>query len=331
MKKVSVIIVVRNEENYIIDCIKSIEKQFSNSNDWELIIVDGMSEDRTRIFAENYLKNKRFKWKIVENPKKILASGWNIGIKLSTGEYIIRPDAHSKLCKNYIKEGISTFESENLNDMKIACVGGVLDSIGEGFWGEAIADLFSSKFGVGNSAFRIGVEKLTFTDTAVFGLYKREVFEKVGLFNENLKRNQDLEFHIRLSKAGYKFVTNPKMRAKYYVRSTIKDLVKKAFNDGYWIILGGFRARHIIPFLFITYIIMLPIFYSICGIISFIPLTIYFILDIFFSLKDGKNLKNKILLFILYPLFHTSYGLGSLTAFLKKIPKGLNKFLKIKS
>ncbi|WP_281950372.1 glycosyltransferase family 2 protein [Nitrosophilus kaiyonis] len=328
MIKVSVIIVVRNEEKYIVECIRSIEKQFEDNNIWELLIVDGMSEDRTRELAENYLKNKKFRWKIVENPKKILASGWNIGIKLAIGKYVIRPDAHSKLCKNYIKEGVSSLKQL---DEKVACVGGVLKNVGEGFWGEVIADLFSSKFGVGNSAFRTGVKKLEFTDTSVFGLYKRDIFDKVGLFNENLKRNQDIELHKRISNEGYKFVTNPNMKAKYFVRNNVKDLVKKAFSDGYWIIASSKSyIRHKIPLLFVSYLISIPIFLKFIDIEWFdllylLPLILYFILVLIFSLNDGKSYR-KFLLFFLFPIFHISYGLGSLKALIDKLIMRMRKY-----
>lgn len=176
MIEVSVIVVMRNEEEYILKCIKSIEKQFDKNDKWEIILVDGMSEDNTVRLVKEYLNNKNINWRILQNPKKILANGWNIGIKNSNGIYVIRPDAHSELGKNYIKEALNTFGKF---DDKVVCVGGVLNNIAKGFIGEAIADLFSSKFGVGNSDFRTGVNSLKFTDKAVFGLYKKKIFDEV--------------------------------------------------------------------------------------------------------------------------------------------------------
>jgi glycosyltransferase involved in cell wall biosynthesis len=316
MIEVSVIVVMRNEEKYILKCIESIENQFDKNDKWELILVDGMSDDNTVKWAKEYLKNKNFNWKILQNPKKILASGWNIGIQNSTGSYVIRPDAHSELGNNYIQEALDTFKKF---DISVVCVGGVLNNIGEGFIGEAIADLFSSKFGVGNSDFRTGVEKLKFTDTAVFGLYKKKIFNEVGFFDENLKRNQDIALHKKISKLGYKFITNPKMKINYFVRNDIFSLIKKAYNDGYWVLFSGFKLRHIIPFLFVLYLFFIPLLYIFIGKLALLPLVLYLILDIVFALKDGKNLKNTLLLVILYPIFHISYGMGTFIGFINKL------------
>jgi glycosyltransferase involved in cell wall biosynthesis len=316
MLEVSVILVSRNEEKYIIKCIQSIEKQFNSNYKWELILVDGMSEDNTVKLSKKYLENRNINWKILQNHKKILASGWNIGIKESKGKYVIRPDAHSELVNNYIKNALSTFEK---SDDDVVCVGGILNNIGEGFIGEAIADLFSSKFGVGNSDFRIGVENLKFTDTAVFGLYKSKIFDEVGFFDENLKRNQDISLHKTISKLGYKFITNPKMRVNYFVRNNIFSLIKKAYNDGYWVFFSGFKLRHIIPFLFVLYLFFIPLLYIFIGKLALLPLVLYLILDIFFALKDGKSLKNVFLLIILYPIFHISYGMGTFVGFVNKL------------
>jgi glycosyltransferase involved in cell wall biosynthesis len=316
MIEVSVIVVMRNEEEYILKCIKSIEKQFDKNDKWEIILVDGMSEDNTVRLLKEYLNNKNINWRILQNPKKILASGWNIGIKNSNGIYVIRPDAHSELGKNYIKEALNTFGKF---DDKVVCVGGVLNNIAKGFIGEAIADLFSSKFGVGNSDFRTGVNSLKFTDTAVFGLYKKKIFDEIGFFDEKLKRNQDISLHKKISKLGYKFVTNPKMRVNYFVRNNIFSLIKKAYNDGYWVLFSGFKLRHIIPFLFVLYLFFIPLLYIFIGKLALLPLVLYLILDIFFALKDGKSLKNVFLLIILYPIFHISYGMGTFVGFVNKL------------
>jgi len=310
---VSVIIVARNEEEYIINCIKSIEKQFSRDDNWELILVDGLSEDRTKEKALSYLSNKKYKWRILENEKKILSSGWNLGIKEAKGKYVIRPDAHSLLGDNYIKIGMKELqkrESEN-----VVGVGGVLVNKGKGLLGEAIADLFSSRFGVGNSKFRVGVNKPQYTDTIVFGLYRKEIFDKVGLFNEDLIRNQDINLHKRILKKGYKLLTHPDMKIVYFVRNNLVSLVKKAFNDGYWLIYSGFRVRHLIPFLFVLYLVLVIFFLFLgfnCTLTCFIPLYSYLAMSTFFSLRDGKNWLNKFLLMFLYPVFHLSYGVGTL-------------------
>ena len=110
MIDISVLIVVRNEERYIIDCIKSIETQFDENDSWELIIIDGNSTDLTKKISIDYLNNSKYTWKVLDNKKKTLAPGWNLGIKSAEGKYIVRPDAHSTLHPNYIKEGLGSLK-----------------------------------------------------------------------------------------------------------------------------------------------------------------------------------------------------------------------------
>jgi glycosyltransferase involved in cell wall biosynthesis len=325
---VTLIIVVRNEKNYIEKSLESLLRQTYPKELTEIIIVDGLSTDGTREILEKKieeLKNKDIDINIIDNQKYILASGWNLGIRNAKGDIVCRIDTHSEIYPNYVELGIK--ELLKRKDEKVVCVGGVLENVGNGKIGGSIADLFSSKFGMGNSAFRTGVKSPKYTDTAVFGLYWKWIFDKVGYFDENLKRNQDIDLHDRILKAGYKFITHPDMKIKYYVRNTIKDLIKKAFGDGYWVIASSKSyLRHRIPLFFVTYLLAIPIILLIFSgndliwirIFYLVPLVIYVMLLLFFSLKDGKNIFRKIMLLLLFPIFHISYGLGSLKALFDK-------------
>jgi GT2 family glycosyltransferase len=91
----------------------------------------------------------------------------------------------------------------------------------------------SSPFGVGNAYFRTG-GKSGYVDTVAFGAYRREVFERIGFFDEDLVRNQDDEFNYRVTKAGFKIYLEPKIESKYYVRGSFSKLYKQYFQYGYW-------------------------------------------------------------------------------------------------
>jgi len=209
----------------------------------------------------------------------------------------------------------------------VVCVGGVLESVGYGLIGMAIADMVSSKFGVGNSVFRVNTGKTAFTDTAVFGLYRRWVFEKVAYFDESLKRNQDIALHSMILDAGYRFVTCPDMKAVYYVRNTVPGLIKKAFNDGYWVMrLKKSYPRHRIPLLFTGYVLLIPFVMLVSGVLGSInmgylyllPMIFYLVLAVCFSLKDGR-LFGKLLLPFLFLIFHISYGSGSFKGMIDRL------------
>lgn len=324
---VTLLIVVRNEKEYIKKSLSSLLNQTYPKEKTEIIIVDGMSTDRTREWLQNRVKELQDKGtniKLLDNPKHILASGWNLGIKNATGETVCRIDAHSEICPHYVKKGINALlKTKNEN---VICVGGVLENIGTGLAGKSIANLFSSRFGIGNSDFRIIINKPKFTDTAVFGIYWKWIFDKIGYFDEFLERNQDIALHSKILKNGYRFITYPDMKIKYYVRDTISNLIKKAFGDGYWTIyLQKSYLRHKIPLFFILYLIsipfiLLPAFYlsSFWRYLYLLPCIFYIFLSIFFSIKDGQSYRIFLLPFF-FLIFHISYGLGSFKGVIDKL------------
>lgn len=328
---VSLIIVVRNERAYIEKSLNSLLNQTYPNALKEIILVDGFSEDGTREWLQEIievLQAGNVNIKLLDNPKRILASGWNIGIKYAKGDIVCRIDAHSEISPDYIEKGVKELlEKKNAN---VVCVGGILENIGFGFIGKSIADLFSSKFTVGNSPFRTKASKIKYTDTAVFGLYWRWIFNDVGYFDEDLERNQDIVLHAKILERGYRFITRPDMRAKYHVRSNIPALIKKAFKDGYWIIASEKSyLRHRVPLYFVFYVVTIPFFrqfikiflqYSPLSYYYLLPLMSYILLSIYFSIKDGKALGRVILPF-LFPIFHISYGIGSMRGMIDKVIK----------
>jgi len=335
LPKVTLMIVVRNEREYIEKSLNSFLFQTYPKNLTEILLIDGMSTDGTKEWLQDKvkeLKNKGVNIKLFDNPGKILATGWNIGIRNAQGDIVCRIDAHSEIYPDYVEKGVKTLLK--MKNEKIICVGGVWEHVGNGIIGKAIANLLSSSFAVGNSPFRTDsnfkpkFSSPEFTDTAVYGLYWKKVFEEVGYFDENLKRNQDIALHSKILERGYKFVTNPEMTIRYYVRNTIWKLLKKAYSDGYWVIfLEKPFLRHKIPMFFVLYLFVtlllsifsttfkFPFYFTITYLL---PLFLYILGVIYFSLRHGKSY-SKILLLVLFPLFHVSYGLGSLKGLLKSL------------
>lgn len=320
---VSIVIVVRNEENYIIECIQSIERQFDDTKiRWELILVDGVSNDNTVDFAENYLKNKKFEWSIYSNSKSTLATGWNIGIKNAKGKYILRPDAHATINKGYIENGLKLLEK----NPEITAVGGVLYTQSKGFWGSIIKLALSSKLGVGNSSFRTNSAS-GFYDTAVYALYRKEVFQKVGYLNEDLIRHQDVELHKRIKSIGGKFYLSTSMQANYYCRSSLPSLYKQMHDNGLYLpqVISSLSLRHFVPFTFCTslFIFLLlslfnVLFFYIFSLLFFIY-TFALIINSLYYFKDN-NLKSFYLLLVI-PIIHFAYAFGTL--------RGLIKYLRL--
>lgn len=325
---VTLLIVVRNERYFILKSLRSFLIQTFPKSKLEIIIIDGNSRDGTReILREesSKLESQGFLVKLLDNENEILASGWNIGIRAAKGDYICRIDAHSEIDENYIDEGVRFLQSNN--HPNVACVGGVItENKGDSAMSNIIADLFSSKFGIGNSPFRSGKKVISESDTAVFAVYRKEVFMRVGLFNESLKRNQDIEFHERLREGGYKLFTNPDMKIRYYVRNSLNKLLKKGYQDGLWVIYSGkSHLRHRVPLYFILYLV--TSFFTVL-LLSFqlilLPAILYLCLSVVFSIKDGKSLASKCTLWTVFFLYHLSYGTGSVIGLLKRL-RGLKK------
>jgi cellulose synthase/poly-beta-1,6-N-acetylglucosamine synthase-like glycosyltransferase len=322
---VSIIVVMRNEEEYIEECLKSLIQQDYPKEKYEIIVVDGESTDESVNIVKNYM-DKYANIRLVNNSKRILASGWNIGIKLAKGDIVIRPDAHSYVSKDFIRKNVETLKCVE----DAVCVGGRLYNISKGgFISKAISNVLSSPFGVGNSRFRVS-EKAGYVDTIAYGAYRKNVFHKVGYFNESLRRNQDLELHSRIKEYGGKFYLNPEIKCYYYTRQDFKGLINQAFNNGLWNILTlkfqrkALSVRHLVPLIFILALL----FNIILSFISYIgqyllilQLLSYIISGSIYAVKICKKEGGKyfIISLVLFFALHVSYGLGSLFGIIKFI------------
>ncbi len=319
-KFISVIIPVYNEEQYIENCIISLLQQDYPLVSMEWIFVDGCSEDSTKKLIDNYKKKYSELIKLLDNPNKTVPFAMNIGIKEAKGEYIIRLDAHAEYNYDYISKCVYYLNTTNANN-----VGGVAETKSRCFIGDCIAKILSSKFGVGNSQFRTNGTS-SYVDTVPFGAFRKEVFEKWGGYDERLSRNQDNEMNYRIRKNGGKIYLAEDIRFSYYCRDTIKGISDMAIKNGMWNVItmklcpGSMGLRHFVPFVFLLSVIFLPLLSMVIKpivIIFVVEMFLYFVLDIYFSYELADNVKSLILLLILFPLFHVTYGLGSMKGILK--------------
>ena len=198
---ISIIIPCRNEEKFIGKCLDSIIAQDYPKNSIEILILDGRSTDRTREILKKYTQKYSF-IKVLDNPKKIQTTALNIGIKKARGEIIIRMDAHNIYEKSYMSKCVTYLRKYDVDNVGGICVTLPANNT---IIAKSIALALSHPFGVGNVYFRIGSKNPRFVDTVPFGCYKKEIFEKIGLFDENLVRNQDIEFNLRLKRQEEKF------------------------------------------------------------------------------------------------------------------------------
>jgi succinoglycan biosynthesis protein ExoA len=250
---VSIIMPVRNEAAFIQQSLGAILAQDYPPGRVEVIIVDGMSDDGTRAFLQE-VASKEERVVILDNPKQIMPSGMNLGIKRARGEVIFCVGGHAVIPPSYVTECVECLHKENADG-----VGGAMDSDASGYVGEAIAAGMSSPFGIGASGFRTAGRSAApvEVDTLPFWAFRRGVFERVGLFNEQMVRHQDYELNYRVRRSGGKLLLLPWLRVKYYVRSTLPRFWRQYWQYGIW--KGRFlrtypaslHFRHLVPPLFV--------------------------------------------------------------------------------
>ncbi len=312
---VSVIMPVRNEGACMKDALEAVLRQDYPADRMEVIAADGMSTDATRKVIGEFQK-KYTNLKLIDNPGKIVSTGLNAAILKSAGSIIIRMDGHTVMAPDYVRACVSALKRSNADN-----VGGRMRAEGRGFVGKAIALATSTPFGVGGARFHYS-EKEEWVDTVYLGAWKREIFEKIGLFDEEMIRNQDDEWNYRLRKAGGRILINPGIRSVYSVRESFTALWKQYFNYGFWKVRvfqkhpAQMRLRQFVPSLFVSILIGSALISLILKNPAYFltPATIYLLADLCASLWiSGKSgTRYLAVLPAVFLILHASYGAGFL-------------------
>ena len=222
---VSIVIPCLNEERYIVPLLDSLAVQDYGPEGIEVIVADGGSTDRTRQLVADY-RVPFARLELVDNPKRITVGGLNAGMDAAKGDCWIIIGAHSRVRADFVRASV-----EALQRTGAACVGGPIETIGEGTIGKAIAAAMSSPFGVGNAKFRYA-DKEAEVDTVPFGCYHRRVWEVVGRFDETVDGADEDSYNARLIEAGGRIVLVPTIRSSYFPRRTLQALAKQYWEYG---------------------------------------------------------------------------------------------------
>lgn len=322
---VSVVIPCRNEEKFIGRCLESFIANDYPKDRMEVLVVNGASEDGTRSIVADYAARYPF-IKLLENPKKITPISMNVGITNARGDVVILAGAHADYQKDYISKSVRYLEEYGADN-----VGGALRTLPAEHTrtARAIAYALSSFFGTGGATFRVGSEKPRFVDTVFGGCFRKEVFKKIGLINERLVRSQDMEFSVRLKRAGGKILLAPDIVVTYYPKPTFGSFWKHNVQDGIWAILplkfGAplFKPRHLLPLLFVLGVAVSAIagiFFRPLLLVAGGVLLLYLLAAMFFSLAIALEKKDMPLVPFLLAAFavrHFGYGIGSVAGVLK--------------
>jgi GT2 family glycosyltransferase len=250
---VTVVVPCRNEARHIARCLESILANDYPKERMEILVLDGMSEDGTREIVAGY--SERYPMiRLVDNPKKHIPVAMNIGIREARGERILKMDAHSTYQAEYISRCVAyqdLYGAEN--------AGGVWKMVpgADTATARAIVLGLGSRFGSGNANVKVGVDKPTWSDTTAFGCFKKELFNRIGMYDEKLLSSSDLDLNQRIQAAGGGILVVPDVVISYTADGNLRAFRRHVFADGVWVsyvMKFGKKAwswRHWVPAAFV--------------------------------------------------------------------------------
>ena len=315
---ITIVLPCRNEEPYIAACLDSILATTYPLDRMEVLVVEGMSEDGTRDVLASYVARHSV-IRVIDNRRQITPAALNVGIRAATGEIIVRMDAHVVYPPEYIPRLIDALQSSDADN-----VGGIIVTLpGDNTpMARAIAVGLSHPFAVGNAYFRIGLSAPRWVDSVPFGCFRREVFDRVGLFDEELVRNEDEEFNLRLAKYGGRILLLPEVVSYYFARRRLRDLGRMYYQYGYFKPLvvrkadGVMTLRQVVPALFVAILAgsialapVLPVLGIAVGVAAAYLATMTVCV---LGAVRKHGWRCALALCAVFPVVHFSYGIGSL-------------------
>ncbi len=332
---VSLCVTARNEEQAVPKLLSQINSQTYPHGRMEIVLVDSASSDNTRgifnKFAEDF-KNEYMNVRVLDNPKISQAAGWNTAIKNALGDVIIRVDAHAEIPEDFTEKNISVIKSG-----EYVCGGARPSTVDNPTnYKNMLLLAEGSMFGSSIAGYRreMSGEK-KYVSSVFHGAYRREVFERVGGFNESLGRTEDNEFHYRVRKNGYKICFSSKIISYQHIRATLGKMLLQKYGNGKWVglTLGVcpkcLSVFHFVPFCFVaalTGFIALALIGAISGAeVLRLPLVIlsvlYLFADFIMTAAATAGAEKKHIVQLLLPgvflLLHLSYGIGTAVGIFK--------------
>ena len=347
---ITVCVIAYNEEDTLEKLLEQIGSQDYDHSNMEIVLVNSNSTDQTNAimhkFADNNCDGKYvfYKVQVLQNEKKTLPCGWNVALKSYSGEAILKIDAHATIPEDFVRKNVETLEQGE--DIAGGFRPNMIDESTP--WKETLLLAEGSMFGSSIAPYRRNQEK-TYVKSMFHAVYRRKVFDKIGVFNENLERTEDNEIHFRMREAGYKLCFNPEIISYQHIRSNAKKMIKQKYANGYWIgLTSGICPKclslyHFVPFAFVLAIIITTVLSVILAMAQFSSASLSWLAIILYGITDfmwtiywmlavvmamvaviGANKKQRhitnIALPFLFFVLHVSYGIGTLIGVIK-MPK----------
>ena len=345
---ITICVIAYNEESTLEKLLDEICCQDYEHDKMEIVLVNSNSTDRTKeimtAFAEENDQDHGgfYKIQVLNNEKQTLPCGWNVALGAYTGDAILKIDAHAAIPKDFVRKNVELLETGEM------IVGGYRPNIIDEStpWRETLLLAETSMFGSSIAPYRRNQGK-TYVKSMFHAAYRREVFDRIGLFNENLGRTEDNEIHYRMREAGYKLCFHPDIISYQHIRSSSKKMISQKYSNGYWIGLTSgvcpqcLSLYHFVPFAFVLAIILttvlsfgatiicggagglLGLFVTVVYGLTGLMWSLYWILAVIMAMmavvgaeKEQRNVTNCALPFLFFVL-HISYGIGTLAGLVK--------------
>lgn len=324
---IDIVVPVFNEEKYLAACLDSVLKfELPENTACTIYIVDGMSTDKTKDIALAYtLKDASIRY--LENPDRIQSRALNLVVQTGTGNFFMRLDAHAKYPSNYLVKCLQTSEETGADN-----VGGIVITLkgNDGYQAALVQALTTHKFGVGDSNFRTEQAFQQESDTVPFGFFRKNIFDRVGFFDERLIRAQDYEMNRRILRSGGKIWLNSDIYSEYYNQPTMGHFLRKQFykeapyNAYMWYVAPyAFAVRHAVTGIFAAGVIGGAILSPVTPLIAWpflVVMALYFLIAFLSAIQQAIRFKQPTFVLILpfcFFLYHFIHGLGVLIGLAK--------------
>lgn len=327
---VSVVIPCYNEERYIGKALEQLADQFE-VDQYEIVIVDGMSEDNTRGVIEDFKKKQPdLVVRIVDNPARNIPTALNLGISAAKGNIIARMDAHAVPCTGYIRRCVEVLNQGTAGSVGMPCL---VRAGADTTMARAIAAAVSHPFGIGDAKYRLGAggPLQEAVDTVAFACFRKSLWQELGGFNEELLTNEDYDFNYRVRQSGRDVILDRSGHCDYFARTTVSSLSGQYRRYGGWkarmVMLHptSVRLRHLVAPMFVLslfLLFLLSIFWTPALAILAFEIGFYFIFSLFFSWQIAQSSERAPYWPLVIPLvfftIHVSWGASFLFGLIRR-------------
>jgi len=308
---VTILVPMRNEEDFIVGCLESLLRQTYPADRLEILVLDGESTDRSAEMV-NAISAGDSRVRLLSNPQRLQAAGMNLGIREARGEIMVRADAHAVYGPEYVAGCVAHLAAGRAEN-----VGGLQRPVGTTAFGKAVAAALQTPLGAGNAPYRLAKE-VRYADTVWLGAWRTETLRELGGFRDDMAANEDYELNCRLRERGGRILLDPSLPSTYYPRTSPRRLWRQYFQYG----MGKIQCLRAHPNSLVLRQLLVPVaIIALLISLLLIPLTLlpalgigglYLLLLLLGSVAAAARFgwRHLPLLPFIYPVIHCAWALG---------------------